>query len=104
MATDLADYLVRKGTTFREAHSAVGKLVRESEVSGLEMHDLPKASFAAAHASFGDDVIDALSAAKSVLHREVEGGSGPKAVRAQLEAARAALIPPPMPRSSNTGV
>ncbi len=103
MATDLADYLVRKGATFREAHGAVGRLVRESEATGVEMWDLPAASFAAAHASFGDDVADALSPAKSVLHREVEGGTGPAAVKAQLEAARAALVPPPPPRSSNTG-
>ena len=104
MATDLADYLVRKGATFREAHGAVGKLVRESESTGVEMQDLPFASFAAAHGSFFDDVIDALSPANSVLHREVEGGTGPRAVKAQIEAARTALIPPAPPRSSNTGV
>lgn len=104
MATDLADYLVRKGATFREAHGAVGRLVRESERCGVEMRDLPFASFAAAHASFSDDVVDALSPVKSVLHREVEGGTGPAAVTAQMEAARTALIPPSPPRSSNTGV
>ena len=101
MATDLADYLVRKGATFREAHGAVGRLVRESESTGVEMHVLPFASFTAAHALFAQDVADALSPAQSVLQREVEGGTGPAAVRAQLEAARAALVPPPTPRSSN---
>jgi argininosuccinate lyase len=101
MATDLADYLVRKGATFREAHGAVGRLVRESEASGQEMQALPFASFAAAHASFSEDVYDALSAERSVLQREVEGGTGPKAVRAQIDAARAALAPPPPPRSTN---
>ena len=101
MATDLADYLVRKGATFREAHGAVGRLVRESEASGVEMHALPTASFAAAHALFSDDVAGALSPEQSVMQRDVEGGTGPAAVRAQLEAARAALLPPPAPRSSN---
>ena len=101
MATDLADYLVRKGATFREAHGAVGKLVRESESTGMELHALPAESFVAAHALFGPDVMDALSPAQSVLHREVEGGTGPAAVRAQLDAARAALLPAPTPRSSN---
>ena len=101
MATDLADYLVRKGATFRDAHGAVGRLVRESERTGVEIHALPVASFAAAHALFADDVADALSPAQSVLQREVEGGTGPAAVRAQLEAARVALVPPPTPRSSN---
>ena len=104
MATDLADYLVRKGATFREAHAAVGKLVRESESTGLEMTSLPFASFAAAHPRFADDVTDALSAVKSVAQREVEGGTGPDAVRAQLDTARVALLPPPTPRSSNAAV
>jgi argininosuccinate lyase len=103
MATDLADYLVRKGATFREAHGAVGRLVRESEETGAEMQDLPRASFTAAHQLFGDDVLDALSAERSVLNREVEGGTGPEAVRVQIEAARAALLPPPPPRSTNAG-
>ena len=101
MATDLADYLVRKGATFREAHGAVGKLVRESESTGLELQALPVESFAAAHVLFGPDVMDALSPVQSVLHREVEGGTGPAAVRAQIDAARSALLPVPTPRSSN---
>ncbi|MEO8621895.1 MAG: argininosuccinate lyase, partial [bacterium] len=101
MATDLADYLVRKGATFREAHGAVGRLVRESEMAGVEMHALPFASFTAAHPLFADDVVNALSPEQSVLQRDVEGGTGPSAVRAQLEAARTALLPPPPPRSSN---
>lgn len=104
MATDLADYLVRKGATFREAHSAVGTLVRESESTGLELQALPVESFAAAHVLFGPDVMDALSPVQSVLHREVEGGTGPKAVRAQIDAARSALLPVPTPRSSNAAV
>ena len=91
MATDLADYLVRKGATFREAHAAVGQLVRTCEERGTEMHTLPFAQFAAAHPLFSEDVFDALSAYRSVEHREVEGGTGPSAVRAQLEAAQRAL-------------
>jgi argininosuccinate lyase len=101
MATDLADYLVRKGATFREAHGAVGRLVRESETTGQELQSLPFASFTSAHASFNDDVYEALSAERSVLQREVEGGTGPAAVRAQIEAAQAVLAPPPPPRSTN---
>ena len=91
MATDLADYLVRKGATFREAHGAVGQLVRTCEERGLELHTLPFADFASIHPAFEDDVFDALSAYRSVEHREVEGGTGPSAVRAQLEAAQRAL-------------
>jgi argininosuccinate lyase len=91
MATDLADYLVRKGATFREAHGAVGHLVRACEERGAEMHTLPFAEFAGAHPLFSEDVFDALSAYRSVEHREVEGGTGPSAVRAQLETAQRAL-------------
>jgi argininosuccinate lyase len=98
MATDLADYLVRKGVSFREAHQVVGALVREAESQECELYALPLRSFTAAHASFGQDAFDALSANASVERREVEGGTGPRALAAQLEAARASLRPP----SNNT--
>jgi argininosuccinate lyase len=91
MATDLADYLVRRGATFREAHAAVGGLIRKCEAERCELHALPLSAFEAAHRLFGADVIEALSSASSVQQREVEGGTGPNAVRAQLEAARAAI-------------
>jgi argininosuccinate lyase len=94
MATDLADYLVRKGATFREAHGAVGHLVRACEGRGSELHSLPFAEFAATHSLFSEDVFDALSAYRSVEHREVEGGTGPTAVRTQIEAAQRALDTP----------
>lgn len=93
MATDLADYLVEKGATFREAHAAVGALIRESERDGCELDALPKASFAAAHRLFGDDVLNWLEPAHSVARRDVPGGTGPAAVSAQLRSAREALRP-----------
>ena len=91
MATDLADYLVRKGATFREAHASVGRLVRESEEAGVELRELPLDSFHAAHSLFTDDVLDALSADSSVAIREVAGATGPGAVAGQLEEARGRL-------------
>jgi argininosuccinate lyase len=91
MATDLADYLVRKRVTFREAHAAVGKLVREAEEKGVEMTELPFASFTAASASFEKDVLLELTPEASLAHRNVDGGTGPEAVRRQLEAARVSL-------------
>ena len=93
MATDLADYLVEKGASFREAHSAIGSLIRESERDGCELHALPLASFKAAHSLFGDDVLDWLEPARSVARRDVPGGTGPEALHAQLRAAREALRP-----------
>jgi argininosuccinate lyase len=88
MATDLADYLVRKQVSFRDAHGAVGRLVREAEDQGVDLASLPFSSFVAAHAAFGEDVMQELSADFSLTHREIPGGTGPEAVQAQLEAAR----------------
>lgn len=100
MATDLADYLVEKGVSFREAHKAVGTLIRTCEQTGEELHTLPRAAYAQAHVAFGDDVYDALSPQRSLERREVEGGTGPIAVRAQLEQARASLTPLPEGRGN----
>jgi argininosuccinate lyase len=91
MATDLADYLVRKGVSFREAHGVVGRLVRQAETQRTDLRELPQSAFVAAHQLFGMDVTDVFSAKRSVEHREVDGGTGPAAVRTQLEAAQNAL-------------
>src|SRR5207249_7254670 len=52
MATDLADYLVRKGATFRESHAAVGGLVKLSEERGCDLSALTAKDYSAAHALF----------------------------------------------------
>jgi argininosuccinate lyase len=91
MATDLADYLVRKGSTFRDAHQAVGRLIRRCEDERVPLHTLPLAAFEEAHPLFGRDVFDALSPLRSVEQRELDGGTGPGAVREQLDAAQRAL-------------
>ena len=93
MATDLADYLVEKGATFREAHGAIGALIRESERDGCDLDGLPLSSFKAAHPLFGDDALDWLEPSRSVARREVPGGTGASAVKAQLRSAREALRP-----------
>jgi argininosuccinate lyase len=93
MATDLADYLVEKGATFREAHGAIGALIRESENEGCELDGLPLSSFKAAHPLFGDDALDWLEPSRSVARRDLPGGTGPTAVKDQLRSARAALWP-----------
>jgi argininosuccinate lyase len=93
MATDLADYLVEKGATFREAHSAIGALIRESEREGCDLDGLPLSSFKAAHPLFGEDALDWLEPSRSVARRDVPGGTGPGAVRVQLRSAREALWP-----------
>lgn len=91
MATDLADYLVRRRVTFRDAHGAVGKLVREAEENGIELTELPWSSFETAHSAFERDVLEELQPEASLRHRELEGGTGPESVIRQLERARAAI-------------
>ncbi len=93
MATDLADYLVKKGATFREAHGAVGALVRQAEEGGIELDQLPTDAFTAAHALFGADARNALAVDASLAARNIDGGTGPDAVQRQLAQARASLTP-----------
>jgi argininosuccinate lyase len=95
MATDLADYLVRKRVTFRDAHGAVGRLVRQAEDQGCELHDLPFESFRQANEHFTPDVMSELRPETSLSHRDVEGGTGPTSVRLQIELAKASLAPKP---------
>jgi argininosuccinate lyase len=91
LATDLADYLVDRGVSFRDAHAAVGRLVREAEATGIELDQLPVTSFTASHPKFAADVVDALRPEQSLARRNLPGGTGPDAVRDQLHAARSAL-------------
>jgi argininosuccinate lyase len=85
---------VDRGVTFRDAHSAVGKLVREAESGGVELDALPLASFSSAHPVFGSDVLEALKPERSIERRNIAGGTGPGAVKDQLAAAIAALRAP----------
>ena len=92
MATDLADWLVEQGIAFRDAHAAVGRLVRESEEQGLDMAALKPEALAAAHPLFTvATVTAALAPEQSVARRAVEGGTAMESVHTQLAAAGAAL-------------
>jgi len=91
MATDLADYLVKKGSSFRQAHEAVGSLIQEAERRGCELGDLEMESFTTASPLFGVDIHESLDPGNSVARRDIPGGTGPGAVGAQLATARDAL-------------
>ena len=96
MATDLADWLVDNGVAFRDAHMAVGRLVREAEVRDVDMAALPGDVLTAAHPLFTSGAVtDALSPERSVARRLVDGGTAPGPLRAQVAAARAAIGPQP---------
>jgi len=91
IATDLADELVRRGVPFREAHSAVGTLLRLADEAGLSPSELPPGAWAAAHPAFLEQGIPAFAPVHSTDARTVAGGTAEKAVIAQIHQARAAL-------------
>jgi argininosuccinate lyase len=87
MATDLADHLVRQRVTFRDAHHAVGSLVREAEMRAVELDELSMACLREAHSSFKTSARADLNPDRSLRHREIDGGTGPRAVQRQIRAA-----------------
>jgi len=91
-ATDLADYLVKKGLAFRDAHEAVARAVRHAESKGVDLADLPLAELQTFSALVGDDVFAVLTLDGSVASRNHPGGTAPAQVRAAIAAARAALV------------
>ncbi len=90
LATDLADYLVRKGLPFREAHEAVGKLVRYAEEKGKELNELSIEEYRTFSPLFDDDALK-IDLASSIASRDVPGGTAPGRVRGALAAARARI-------------
>ena len=90
LATDLADYLVRKGVPFREAHGIVGGLVKYAMEKGRALKDLTIDEYKSFSPHFGDDVYS-ITVEASVKARNVSGGTAPERVKAALEKARGSL-------------
>jgi argininosuccinate lyase len=90
-ATDLADYLVKKGLPFRDAHEVVAHAVKFALERGIELGALPLPTMQMFHASIQDDVYDVLTLKGSVQARDLLGGTAPAQVRAQIERHRARL-------------
>ncbi len=91
LATDLADYLVRKGLPFRQAHHVVGEVARLAGASQTELSALPLPSLQAISPLFGDDVADVFDFARSVAQRNTYGGTAPDEVRKQIALAKTRL-------------
>jgi argininosuccinate lyase len=85
-ATDLADYLARKGIPFRKAHEITGKIVRYCEKNGKRLKDLSLKEFRSFSRKIGEDVRDFVSLTNSVRMRNVRGGTGPRRVKSRMEA------------------
>ena len=90
LATDLADYLVKKGTPFREAHGAVARLTRYALEQGKGFEKLALDEYKRFSDRFEQDVFE-ITIESAVAGRDVPGGTAPGRVQAALEAARQSL-------------
>ncbi|MCB1963729.1 MAG: argininosuccinate lyase, partial [Rhodocyclaceae bacterium] len=90
-ATDLADYLVKKGLPFRDAHEVVARAVRTAETRGCDLPDLPLADLRAFSELIEDDVYQVLTIDGALDSRNHIGGTAPAQVRAAIARARARL-------------
>jgi len=91
LATELADYLVKKGVPFREAHGLVGQAVRLAEEQGQELTELSLQDLRGLSPQFSEDVADVMQISTALAQRSVPGGASPDALRAQLAEARQLL-------------
>eukprot|EP00659_Diplonema_papillatum_P003126 gene3126-4918_t len=85
LATDVADYLVRKGLPFRETHHLVGKVVRVAEAKGVSISELPLADLKEISSTFEEDISQVWSFEASVERRNATGGTAKSSVLKQLE-------------------
>src|ERR1019366_5225318 len=83
-ATDLADYLVKKGLPFRDAHEAVARAVRAAETRGCDLTDLSLDELRAFAPGIADDVYAVLTVEGSLAARDHIGGTAPNQVRAAI--------------------
>jgi argininosuccinate lyase len=93
-ATDFADYLVKKGLAFRDAHEAAARAVRFAEESGRALEQLPLADLRRFSSKAESDVYRVLTLEGSVASRAHFGGTAPAQVRAAIKRARAKLRRP----------
>ena len=90
-ATDCADYLVKKGVPFRDAHAVSGRLVAHCLSKGCALDDLPLDELRVFSSAFDDDVYAAISLAACVSARNLIGGPAPERVNAAIQQGRAWL-------------
>src|SRR6185312_6473179 len=88
-ATDLADYLVKKGLPFRDAHETVAHAVKAALQQGVDLAELPLSTLQRFDAAIEEDVFEVLTLRGSLNARDVLGGTAPRQVRSQIERHRA---------------
>jgi argininosuccinate lyase len=84
LATDLADYLVRAGVPFREAHHAVGAVVRLAEEHKVLLNQLSHDDVRRVHPKFGPDWADSFDLGKAMARRRGTGMPGPAQLKRQF--------------------
>ncbi|MBC7900697.1 MAG: argininosuccinate lyase [Saprospiraceae bacterium] len=87
-ATELADYLVKKGVSFRTAHDAVGRIILDAINQGKELDELTHEDFAKVSSDIGDDVFESLSLEKTLASKSQTGGTSPIMVESALAEAK----------------
>ena len=87
LATELADFLAARGVPFREAHRAVGRLVRWCEERGISLEEVPQEELAATHPNLADLPRELLTPEGSVANKRSRGSTAPASVAWQLEKA-----------------
>ncbi len=90
-ATDLADYLVKKGLPFRKAHSIVGSIVANAEKNKVSLKDLSLKIYQDFSPLFEIDVFSLFDPQESICKRNISGGTGPESVQNQLLTAQSLL-------------
>jgi argininosuccinate lyase len=90
-ATEMADYLVRRGQPFREAHEAAGRMVLHALSKGLELHELELGELQEFSPLVAEDVYEALSLEQTLATKSQAGGTSPARVREALREARSSL-------------
>ena len=83
-ATDLADYLVKKGLAFRDAHEVVAHAVKSAQATGKDLSELPLATLQSFHPAIEADVFDCLSLQGSLNARNTIGGTAPERVLQEI--------------------
>jgi argininosuccinate lyase len=84
LATEAADYLVRKGIPFRQAHDIVGKVLREAEKQDISWTLLPLETLKKISPAFEADVVSVLSVEAALASKKIPGGTAPESVRAAI--------------------
>jgi argininosuccinate lyase len=91
MATDLADYLVKLGIPFREAHALTGQAVKLAMEKGKSLDELTILEFQAIHPDFDQSVYQVFDPRVSIARRKATGGTAPEAVKEQIKLAKLSL-------------